>query len=77
VRTVICKNDESAACTVEKAAALLAPCLEIADIRYRLIPFRVFGVRKEYRKMGAPTREKMRELRRLVLDKGFTTVTIS
>jgi pyruvate formate lyase activating enzyme len=77
IRTVITRADYGARETVEKAAAVLAPYLGKNDIAYRLIPFRLFGVRREYRRLGIPSRELMEELRALALACGFTKVIIS
>jgi pyruvate formate lyase activating enzyme len=77
VRTLVCKQDFAAAETVAAVAKLLAPYLEKTDIAYRLIPFRVYGVRKEHRKLGAPSRARLNELRRIALNNGFRTVFIS
>jgi hypothetical protein len=63
--------------TVEKAAALLKPFLKKSDITYRLIPFRVFGVRRENRGLGTPSRKLLNELRELALAGGFSRVIVS
>jgi len=77
VRTLVTDADYGAEETVEKTAALLRPYLEKYDIAYRLIPFRVFGVRREYRRLGTPSREKLEQLQNLALACGFTQVFIS
>ena len=77
VRTLITKTDFGAEETIEKTAALLKPYIAKYDIAYRLVPFRVFGVRREYRRLGAPTRQKLDKLRKLALDCGFARVFIS
>ncbi|MDR2701309.1 MAG: YjjW family glycine radical enzyme activase [Spirochaetaceae bacterium] len=77
IRTVITRTDYGAEETVEKAAALLRPYLKKNDIAYRLIPFRVFGVRREYRRLGTPSPEKLEGLRSLAESCGFTQVFVS
>ncbi|MDR1505546.1 MAG: YjjW family glycine radical enzyme activase [Treponema sp.] len=77
VRTVITQADYGARETVDGVTKLLSPYLRKADIRYRLIPFRVYGVRKEYRGLGAPSRDALLDLRALALSNGFKTVMIT
>jgi pyruvate formate lyase activating enzyme len=77
VRTLITAADFGAEETITKTASLLRPYLKKYDIAYRLIPFRVFGVRREFRNLGVPLRERMEKLRNLALSCGFTQVLIS
>ena len=77
VRTLIMEADFGAEETVIQTAKLLRPYIKKFDIAYRLIPFRVFGVRKEFRNLGIPSKEKMENLRILALNSGFTRVFIS
>ena len=77
VRTLITKADYGAEETIEKTAALLRPYIVKYDIAYRLIPFRVFGVRREYRRLGAPSKQKLEKLRKLAINCGFPRVFIS
>ena len=77
VRTLITRVDFGAEDTVIKTANLLRPYLKKYDIAYRLIPFRVFGVRREFRGLGTPSRQRMEELRALAFSCGFTRVFIS
>jgi pyruvate formate lyase activating enzyme len=77
IRTVITAADYGALETVDGITRLLRPCLRKADIRYRLIPFRVYGVRKEYRGLGTPSRNFLEDLRKLALNNGFKTVDIT
>jgi pyruvate formate lyase activating enzyme len=75
VRTVITAADYGAVETVDGVSRLLKPYL--GKIRYRLIPFRVYGVRKEYRGLGAPSRDFLEGLRKLALANGFRNVSIT
>jgi pyruvate formate lyase activating enzyme len=77
VRTLITKKDYGAEETIKKTSSLLRPYIGIYDIAYRLIPFRVFGVRREYRRLGSPSREQLEQLRSLALACGFGRVYIS
>ena len=77
VRTLITAEDWEAEKTITKTANLLRPYIKKNDITYRLIPFRVFGVRREFRNLGIPSREQMENLRNLALASGFTRVLIS
>jgi pyruvate formate lyase activating enzyme len=77
IRTVITSADYGAFETVNGVTRLLKPWLRKRDIRYRLIPFRVYGVRKEYRGLGAPSRDFLEDLRKLALNNGFKTVDIT
>jgi pyruvate formate lyase activating enzyme len=77
VRTVITAADYGALETVDGVTRLLKPYLGKADIRYRLIPFRVYGVRKEYRNLGTPSRDFLEALQKLALVNGFRTVNIT
>ncbi|MDR2314548.1 MAG: YjjW family glycine radical enzyme activase [Spirochaetaceae bacterium] len=77
VRTVVTGADYGARETVEKTARMLKSYLAKSDIRYRLIPFRVYGVRREYRNLGTPSRQFLEELRDVAVSGGFTRVLIS
>ena len=77
VRTLVTAADFGAEETITKTADLLHPFLKKQGIVYRLIPFRVFGVRREFRNLGTPPRERMESLRNLALSSGFTRVLIS
>ena len=77
VRTLVTGVDYGAEETIIKTANLIRPYIKKHDIAYRLIPFRVFGVRREFRSLGIPSREKMESLRTLALSSGFTRVFIS
>jgi len=77
VRTLVTGVDYGAEETIIKTANLIRAYIKKNDIAYRLIPFRVFGVRREFRSLGTPSREKMETLRSLALSCGFTRVFIS
>jgi pyruvate formate lyase activating enzyme len=75
IRTVISAAGLGARETVDGATRLLRPYAD--DLSYRLIPFRVYGVRREYRRLGAPLPSLMEELRQIALANGFKNVTIT
>jgi pyruvate formate lyase activating enzyme len=77
VRTLVTRADYGAEETIVKTAALLRPYIKKFEIAYRLIPFRVFGVRREHRRLGTPTAQKLEELRALALSCGFTKVLVT
>jgi pyruvate formate lyase activating enzyme len=77
VRTLVTRADYGAEETIIQTANLLRPYIKKFDIAYRLIPFRVFGVRREHRRLGTPPLKKLEELRALALSCGFTKVFVS
>ena len=77
VRTLVTEIDYGAEETIIKTANLIRPYIKKHDIAYRLIPFRVFGVRREFRSLGIPGQKKMESLRTLARSCGFTRVFIS
>ena len=77
VRTLVTQADFGAEDTIKTTSILLRPYLRKYDIAYRLIPFRVFGVRREFRSLGTPSQEKMETLRSLAVSCGFTRVFVS
>ncbi|MDR2768207.1 MAG: YjjW family glycine radical enzyme activase [Treponema sp.] len=77
VRTVVTTANYGALETVDVVTRLLRPYLAAQDIRYRLIPFRVFGVRREFRNLGTPSQPVMEELRALALSNGWRNVEIT
>ena len=77
IRTLITRADFRAEETIKQIAGLIGPYLKKYEIAYRLIPFRVFGVRREFRNLGTPSQANLESLRSLVLSCGFTKVFIS
>ncbi|MDR1389424.1 MAG: YjjW family glycine radical enzyme activase [Treponema sp.] len=77
VRTVVTTADYGARETVGAVTRLLRPYLAVQDIRYRLIPFRVYGVRREFRALGTPPQAVMEDLCREALDNGWRTVVVT
>ena len=77
VRTLITGTDYGEEETIIKTASLLRPFIKKNAIALKLIPFRVFGVRREFRSLGIPTQKKMDNLRVLAKSCGFKQVIIS
>lgn len=77
IRTVVARNYLNNKETVMKAAKLLQPFLHRSSIRYRLIKFQPFGVRKEYQSLGTPGDQEMQELKCIAGNYGFSDVIIT
>lgn len=75
VRTVMVDKALDNEKTVEEVGELLRPYLD-RPIRYKLIPFRPYGVREYYRQHFAPDSETMEILKALALAKGFQEVIV-
>ena len=81
VRTVVVEGDLLNEKTVEGVGDLLAPYIGTSSsgkqpIRYKIIPFRPYGVREAYRHHKAPDAETMDKLKALALTKGFGEVIV-
>lgn len=74
IRTVVVPGLFDGEEAVQKTAALLAPYLETAPIRYKLIRYRPMGVRKEYAHYPTPDLQQMERLKAIVRELGFTAV---
>jgi pyruvate formate lyase activating enzyme len=76
IRTVcipeVLENEE----TIRVAGRILKPYLERKAIRYKLIKFRHFGVRQQYRSYPEPTEEYMNSLKQLAEEQGFGNIVI-
>lgn len=62
--------------TIELAAEILSPYLQQQNIRYKLIRYRPFGVREEYRNYRQPDDAYMNQLKDLAYLKGFRDIVI-
>lgn len=76
VRTVVVPSLYDVEQTVEQAARMLAPYLNIYDIRYKLITYRPMGVRKEYAQFTVPDSKYMQNLQKIVQTEGFKNIII-
>ena len=76
VRTVCMPDQLNSAGTIETVAAILKPYLADRDIRYKLIKYRHYGVRQQYRDFREPDQQYMEQLRQLAEDRGFSNIVI-
>ena len=76
IRTVCIPGSLENEKTIEVAGDILKPYLEKKDIRYKLIKYRHFGVRQQYRDFKEPSEEYMKSLKRLAEKKGFRNIVI-
>ena len=76
IRTVCIPGSLENEKTITVVGDILKPYLEKKDIRYKLIKYRHFGVRQQYRDFKEPTEEYMNELKALAQQKGFRNIVI-
>ena len=74
IRTVIVPGLFDIENTIIKAGELLRPYQSIHPVRYKLISYRPFGVREEYRTYQSPSKEYMEQLEELAYKSGFDDV---
>lgn len=74
IRTVIVPGLFDIENTIIKAGELLRPYHSIHPVRYKLISYRPFGVREEYRTYQSPSKEYMEQLEELAHKSGFDDV---
>lgn len=76
IRTVVIDNYLNNMKTVYEITNMLKKYQKIKEIRYKIIRFRHFGVREEYRNMKAPSEEEMLNLKEIANDNGFSNVLL-
>lgn len=76
VRTVVVPELFDCRETVHRTAALLAPYLQIRDIRYKLITYRPMGVRKEYAHYKSPGKSDLEKLAACAREEGMNSVVL-
>lgn len=76
IRTVVIDNYLNNRRTVSEITNMLREYQKISEIRYKIIRFRHFGVREEYKNMKAPSEEEMNNLKRIANDNGFSNVLL-
>ena len=76
IRTVCIPGSLENEKTITVCGDILKPYLEKKDIRYKLIKYRHFGVRQQYRDFREPTEVYMNELKALAQEKGFRNIVI-
>lgn len=62
--------------TVYEITNMLKEYQRIREIRYKIIRYRYFGVRKEFKNMKAPSEEEMNNLRDIANKNGFENVLL-
>ena len=77
VRTVCAREHLHNEETVDTVSKMLAPYLDIRDIRYRIIRFRPFGVREEYKYLGSPDDDSMEHLKTIAMNNGFKNILLT
>ncbi len=76
VRTVCIPEVLDAKATIRVVGKILGPYLQKKDIRYKLIKYRHFGVREQYRDFKEPDDAYMEELRKTAEEEGFKNIVI-
>ena len=76
IRTVCIPDSLDNEGTIELAGNILKPYLKEKDIRYKLIKYRHFGVRKQYQDFIEPSDEYMEALKKVAIKKGFRNIVI-
>ncbi len=62
VRTVVVPNEFNVSETIENVCRTIFPHLSIRDVRYKIIKYRPFGVREQYKSFVSPTDSFLLEL---------------
>lgn len=76
IRTVVIDNYLNNRNTVYEITNMLKEYQKIKEIRYKIIRYRHFGVREEYKKMKAPSEEEMKNLKEIANNNGFSNVLL-
>lgn len=74
IRTVVVPGLFDIENTIIQSGKLLKPYQSIHPVRYKLISYRPFGVREEYRIYQSPSKEYMEQLEKLARENGFLDV---
>lgn len=76
IRTVVIDNYLNNRKTVYEITNMLKEYQKIKEIRYKIIRYRHFGVREEYKNMKAPSEEEMNNLKDIANKNGFSNVLL-
>lgn len=76
IRTVVIDNYLNNRNTAYEITNMLKEYQKIKDIRYKIIRYRHFGVREEYKNMKAPSEEEMKNLKEIANNNGFSNVLL-
>lgn len=77
IRTVCANTYLNNEETIDSITKLLSPYLGIRDIKYRIIKYRPFGVREEYKNLGSPSDEDMNHYKEIALNNGFKDILLT
>lgn len=76
IRTVVVKELFDPEEVIRQIANHLKPYTDISKLRYKLIAYRPFGVRKEYQCYESPDASYMQKLRDVAIQAGFQNIII-
>ena len=76
IRTVVIEGYLDNRKTVYEITNMLRDYQEIKEIRYKIIRYRNFGVREEYKNMQAPSEDEMKLLKDIANKNGFANVLL-
>lgn len=76
VRTVVVPELFDAEQTVREVCRVVAPHIARRNTRYKIICYRPFGVRQQYRGLTPPTPERLERLRQLAVEQGVPNAVV-
>ena len=76
IRTVVIDNYLNNRKTVYEITNMLKEYQKVKEIRYKIIRYRHFGVREEYKNMKAPSEDEMNNLKEIANKNGFSNVLL-
>ncbi|MFL0247767.1 YjjW family glycine radical enzyme activase [Candidatus Clostridium stratigraminis] len=76
IRTVVIANYLNNRKTVYEITNMLKEYQKVKEIRYKIIRYRHFGVREEYKNMKAPSEDEMKNLKEIANNNGFSNVLL-
>lgn len=76
IRTVVVRELFEAEKVIESIAGYLRPYMDIGKLRYKLIAYRPFGVREQYKQYESPDVSYMEQLKDIAIQAGFQDVII-
>ncbi|MFL0267684.1 YjjW family glycine radical enzyme activase [Candidatus Clostridium radicumherbarum] len=76
IRTVVIDNYLNNRKTVYEITNMLKEYQKVREIRYKIIRYRHFGVREEYKNMRAPSENEMKNLKEIANNNGFSNVLL-
>lgn len=77
IRTVVIEKYLNNEQTIDEITKLLAPFLVYGDINYKIIKYRPFGVRDEFKRFDTPSNRYMEKLKSIAMENGFKNVVIT